>query len=178
MNLMRLAAAQEYYENLGYKNIEVPWVVDKDVNLITAPPNPTLYPLENKFLVASAEQSFIQSLKDGKLPPGRYQATTPCFRDDELDELHQRYFMKLELFDNTRDGDSYMRTVLDSQEFFSKYVTVERKLTAVGMDLESGGIELGSYGVRETPYGKFVYGTGCAEPRLGYAIKVSPGDLN
>lgn len=33
------------------------------------------------------------------------------------------------------------------------------------------GIELGSYGIRTCDYLEYIYGTGCAEPRLSQTIK-------
>jgi hypothetical protein len=43
--------------------------------------------------------------------------------------------------------------------------------TAQGLDIELGGIELGSYGYRS--YGRlhWIYGTGFAEPRFSQAVR-------
>ena len=38
--------------------------------------------------------------------------------------------------------------------------------TDIGYDIEYNKVELGSYGIRENEYLTWIYGTGCAEPRL------------
>ena len=38
--------------------------------------------------------------------------------------------------------------------------------TEISVDINFKDIELGSYGIRETEFLIFFYGTGCAEPRL------------
>lgn len=40
--------------------------------------------------------------------------------------------------------------------------------TTDGYDITYKGIELGSYGMRKCEFLEWVYGTGCAEPRLSY----------
>ncbi len=47
--------------------------------------------------MGSAEQGFVQLMLDGKLPLGSHMAAGPCFRDDEVDDLHQKTFFKVEL---------------------------------------------------------------------------------
>ncbi len=169
MKIQRFAEAQVFYKRYGFKHIDVPWIADKDICLLTAPENVTLYPIDNKYLVASAEQSFLQLLKDGKSLSGKYQTITPCFRDDKIDFLHQRYFTKLELFDSDINC-SMLECCLD---FFKDFLPCEILKTERGHDIISSKsrIELGSYGARDTIYGKYYYGTGLAEPRLSRVLQ-------
>jgi hypothetical protein len=54
-------------------------------------------------------------------------------------------------------------------EFYQKYIPMaETKKTNIGYDIVYRGMELGSYGIREDQFTNFkwIYGTGCAEPRL------------
>lgn len=105
------------YTNLGYKLIEVPWLVDQQAIDVTLPPSAKPFTVngcgELNQLVGSAEQSFIYLALHNKLLPGKYQALTPCFRDDKEDDLHHKYFMKLELIHlnpepiNRADGHTY-----------------------------------------------------------------------
>lgn len=107
------------YTHLGYKLIEVPWLVDQQTINVTLPPGKKPFTVDGcgevNQLVGSAEQSFIYLALQGKLLPGKYQALTPCFRDDQEDELHHKYFMKLELIHinpkpfilNKADGHTY-----------------------------------------------------------------------
>lgn len=172
MNFKRIIEAQEYYEKLGYKYIETPWATDWDVNLQTAPESAKFYVLDDKLLVASGEQSFIQLMKENRMPEGKYQTITPCFRDDKLDKLHQRYFMKLELIDAA--SVDVLSMMHDSWHFFERHISIKMRLTNLGYDIVDSlnEVELGSYGLRHTKYGSFIYGTGCAEPRLTTAINM------
>ena len=110
----------------------------------------------------------------GKLPPGRYQAITPCFRDEPvLDEIHKYWFMKVELIDTLNcDAEALLR---DALSFFSRYLPCAIENFEDGsQDIVSqpDSIELGSYGVRtRQSVGSWAYGTGLAEPRMSYCIK-------
>jgi hypothetical protein len=119
INWSLFSKAISAYEDLGYKLIEVPWQVDRKTIDITLPPGKIPATVssggDTNYLVGSAEQSFIYLALQGKLLPGKYQALTPCFRDDPEDEWHQKYFMKLELIHidpkpyilNKADGHTY-----------------------------------------------------------------------
>jgi hypothetical protein len=116
------------YTHLGYQLIEVPWLVDQQAIDVTLPPGATPFTVsgcgELNQLVGSAEQSFIYLALQGKLLPGKYQALTPCFRDDKEDELHHKYFMKLELIHinpkpfilNKADGHTYFGPINRKEE--------------------------------------------------------------
>ena len=134
------------------------------------------------YLVGSAEQSFIHLDSIGELGNGKFVACTPCFRnEDYIDELHQRSFMKVELYRNdTANPDDlagfidevvcFYRTRLNrsNPEAFKKLVV--RKFSDGTADLELGGIEIGSYGVRSYGDTHWMYGTAIAEPRFSTAL--------
>jgi len=191
----RIARAVEFYESLGYKKVEVPWLVEPVYRELT-------YPHKNAFqtskgdLVGSAEQSFLQlAFKDkiqvktymwGQRPnerldyAGRYVAVTPCFRDSQpVDALHQPYFMKVELFEPIWDGaECYTRDKKPAQlfhdagQFFaSEGALPQSEETDEGIDWTVGGIEVGSYGLRVYDDFGWLFGTGLAEPRFSQALK-------
>ena len=57
--------------------------------------------------------------------------------------------------------------------FYKKYLpNLDIIDTGSGFDIEHNGYELGSYGIRECEFLKWIYGTGCAEPRTSNLIKV------
>lgn len=188
INYLHLANSVEYYKNFSYKEIEVPWWVGVDISLITKTNNNKDYFIsENqKVLVASAEQSFISLMNQGQLEEGLYQAITPCFRNEALDDLHQKYFMKNELINTInvkqRELDKMIEQALS---FFSQYLPKE-KLKIVKVDIEktqinydivcslsNREIELGSYGIRSFSTFEWIYGTACAEPRLSYVMTLN-----
>src|SRR5689334_13945355 len=94
-----LAKSVGYYEVCGFKRIEAPWTVSEAVNNITKPADRMNMQLKhnNKCLVASGEQSFLYLYLKNFLPAGRFQTITPCFRYEEFDFLHSKYFIKNEL---------------------------------------------------------------------------------
>lgn len=182
-----MARASAYYDKLGYRYIEAPWIVDPKFANLTGPTQRTyqLYPIAKEgVLVASGEQSFIQLLDQGSLRDGKFFTVTPCFRDDELDKFHQRYFLKLELFATPGDLATLLEMVVDAKNFFIKEQTgikptirsmpQERPTDIVGSNFDivtQSGIELGSYGVRDIPeVGSWCFGTGVAEPRYSRAL--------
>jgi hypothetical protein len=198
----RLLDACEFYEKLGFKYVDVPWTVTRAAVLMTRPPwmqgEPFSYAAggDFKFPVASAEQSFIQmqldALATGDRIKGNYCAITPCFRSEPvLDDLHQPYFMKLELISwygteedmnrmivgaklyfahehpGDHPGEDLMVSVVENNDPDSLGVTQAYDIVAART-----GIELGSYGIREhAKVGRWVYGTGLAEPRYSYALE-------
>jgi hypothetical protein len=167
----KIAAAIFWYKALGYKYIEAPWLVSNDSMMVTAPPDRRLFSTFAGNLVASGEQSFIEIRKS--LKPGHYLCATPCFRDEPiLDEWHLQSFFKVELIEvePILVEESINSMIGDAAAFFSRWVNAERKRTNIGYDLEYNGIELGSYGYREHEDFKWVYGTGCAEPRLSQVV--------
>jgi len=178
INYSLITDALCYYQALNYTLIDVPWTVSKEALEVTTPVG---HDAENnryldKYLVGSAEQSFLQLIKDDKLPFGQYVGVTPCFRNDDADELHQKYFMKLELIHYLKRAtiDDLTNMMDDAIRFFSLYVNVDVIETydtrsGLSFDIEYNGIELGSYGFRHRGDISWVYGTGIAEPRFSIA---------
>jgi len=195
----RLLSAIDYYEKCGFKYIDVPWAVGAEAIGITRPPWASVEGGcemvaggGHLFPVASAEQSFIQLQLDalnGSLDnriAGSYQTLTPCFRNEPtLDDLHQPYFMKLELiswYRTTREDMDKMiahaRTLFEAELWVDCIHNADPDpIGIVAYDLVTthSGVELGSYGIRETEYlGRWLYGTGLAEPRYTYALEQEP----
>jgi tRNA synthetases class II core domain (F) len=164
------------YAKLGYTYIEVPWLVNEEAIKATIPsfakPLAVDSGTEANQLVGSAEQSFLYMALKNELPSGKYMALTPCFRDDKVDELHQKYFMKLELIIIGKVYSSDVIHVMNDARYvlsqFSKKTMVVQP-TDDGSDLTLNGIEIGSYGKREYKNIKWIYGTGLAEPRFSIA---------
>ncbi len=170
-----LVAAQNFYGWNSFINVEVPWLVNDAVSAVTRPPDRRgciVSAFNNDHLIASGEQGFISMF--GRIKPGLYQTTTPCFRDEPvIDKWHKRYFMKLELISICpKDPEGDLEYVINKAgEFFvaNGIAGVKPVRTEEGYDIVSkDGIELGSYGIRITPDGKtlWVYGTGVALPRF------------
>jgi hypothetical protein len=167
-----------FYEGLGYKRIESPWTVSEYVDNLTKPDDKISFQLKhnNKCLVASGEQSFLYLYLKGFLPKGQFQTTTPCFRNESFDFSHTKYFIKNELIktDSVHHNDLLMVTE-SAYKFFKKYIPdtcLDVVVTGDGFDIEYKGYELGSYGIRENEFLKWVYGTGCAEPRFSKIVNL------
>lgn len=149
------------------------------------------YEGKKKAFVASGEQSFLYLINKGFLPSrGRFHTITPCMRNDSFDEKHTKYFMKLELINydtnitrnfNRFDVNSMMQ---DAKKFFeqnvydvSKLKVEEQQYEQNALDInyereDTDDVELGSYGLRECSFLKWVYGTGLAEPRFSRMTRV------
>lgn len=178
----KIAAAEAFYESAGFRKVDVPWVVQREAYCATLPEHVLPFFTLGGFLPASGEQSFIQLMIDGQLPEGKYQCTTPCFRDEpKYDELHLPYFYKVELIEVTAQAKSWIPLAELACVFFSRYCETE---IAYGKVLPfeendvvemSTQIELGSYGRRQYNNFMWSYGTGLAEPRLSQVLaKIAP----
>lgn len=174
-----IAHAIRYYEANGFLRVEVPWTVTEEVLNITKPEgakhNYQLRHDNGKCLVASAEQSFLYQYLKGFLPKGRFQATTPCFRFENYDELHTKNFIKTELIITDKvDTEELKKVIGQTFNFFRNYFPVDGlSVEPTGIvggektyDITFNGDELGSYGIRECSFLKWIYATGVAEPRL------------
>lgn len=174
-----------FYSDLGFKRVESPWLVTEAINNITAPPHVEMYYVtkgtKRKVFVASGEQSFLYLINKGFLPEGKYQTITPCMRNDDFDQWHTKYFMKNELikFGDVEEKD-VMIMVHDAMDFFGsltgdKWDNLFIEKTADGYDVMYGNkdekIEIGSYGMRECEFTRWIYGTGLAEPRFSRVKK-------
>lgn len=136
--------------------------------------------------VASAEQSFLQMKMDDPNFGGKLVTMTPCFRNEPvLDELHHPYFMKVELINWDKTGREDMdKMIADARLLFEERLWVDvvhntdpDPLGVVAYDIVTTktGIELGSYGIRTHPrIGRWLYGTGLAEPRYSQAVEKEP----
>ena len=176
INYKLLNDAISFYTSEGYNRIETPWTTSEYINNITAPKGVTQFQFKHndKCLVASGEQSFLYLYLKGFLPKGKYQTTTPCFRMETFDLTHTKYFIKNELIITDMVNKIELKGVIDdAYNFYSNYLkdlTVAE--TDIGYDIICEGIELGSYGIRSCEFLEWIYGTGCAEPRLSTVIKL------
>jgi hypothetical protein len=170
------AVAGTQYVACGFKDLPQPWTASVEAIYATLPPKAQPSGLTSNgehILLGSAEQAFIDRMLDGSMKPGRWQATTPCFREElVIDGLHKPYFMKLELIDYMpSDPDAALqRIIADAALVLGHHLAwcpalgVEK--TEQGYDLMLRGHEIGSYGIREYQGHHWVYGTGLAEPRF------------
>lgn len=174
IDYVKIAAAIEYYKKVGFTYIEVPWDTPKKHREITFR-GKDFNPIgEDRFLVGSSEQSFAYLTDIGKLKSGSYVACTPCFRGDEIDETHQQYFMKVELFDTNDTSIRRLHHIIKlAEKFFSTYTPVRIIETDHNQyDIETTtGIELGSYGIRLWHGLEWIFATGLAEPRLSKSMQ-------
>jgi len=183
INWGRLSRAVTYYQTKGYTYIEAPWAVPDEIVAITAQPDAWREGARTSIgtLVGSAEQSFLHLDNVAELGKGRFVACTPCFRLTELnDGLHQKHFMKVELYQNDDLSERALtRLRQDAYQFANTEVKAAGALdgmvnwimTEEGFDLNIGYVEIGSYGRRD----KWLYGTGVAEPRFTTAIGLYGG---
>ena len=188
INYKLLQDSIEYYESKGYTRIETPWLVSSAAEETTKPNDgvslivlPQYFDYEKNKLVttrelgrltASGEQSFLDLYLRGQLPKGQFQTTTACFRDDVVDYEHSKWFMKNELIKTDEVNSKELNIMVDNAlAFFRKFIPNAYVMSDThGYDIMSGSIELGSYGIRSCQYLDWIYGTGCAEPRLSKAI--------
>lgn len=182
--LIKCISSMEYN---GYGLIDVPYYVTKEVSEHTKPDwSDDLHHSEKLVYVGSGEQSFLSMIKTKQITYGRYMCLTPCYRNEpELDLLHLKVFLKLELIDYIEPYSDidYVRKSLDNMikevlHFYKHYLTEYHievyKVLNDQYDILLNGVEIGSYGIRKTLGDEFyVYGTGVALPRLNTAISLA-----
>jgi seryl-tRNA synthetase len=165
-----------FYEEYGFQRVESPWTVSEQVDNITRPVSAMPFKLNHngKCLVASGEQSFLYMYLKGFLPRGEFQTVTPCFRFESFDFLHTKYFIKNELIKTDKVDQTELDMVVEiALRFYKKLIPkAEVVATEIGYDIEVNGKELGSYGIRECEFLKWIYATGCAEPRTSSLINL------
>ena len=178
-----IADSLKFYSSIGYKRIEVPWVVSKPISDITRPSSVHGHDVikndKLKTFVGSGEQGFLYLMAKSQLPHGFYVTTTPCMRDDTFDETHTKYFVKTELihvgeFKTDIDRDSAVEKLMrDALQFFRRHTSgkIQAVSSADSIDWEYNGIEIGSYGMRRSMVGDWIFGTGVAEPRFSRLLK-------
>ncbi len=174
INYQIISDSINYYKESGFERIESPWTVSEYIDNITKPKDIISFQLKHndKCLVASGEQSFLYLYLKDFLPKGQFQTTTPCFRFESFDYSHTKYFIKNELIKTDVVNDNELDKIVElCFNFFKKYIPkIEIIKTDIGFDIEFNGNELGSYGMRENEYLRWIYATGCAEPRLSRII--------
>lgn len=182
-----LSNALEYYDSKHYRYVEVPWIVRKEITLATLPVDAKPFSVEGcGDLVGSAEQSFIQMMVDDEVYGHKYMTISPCFRDDQVDDIHQKHFMKLELIDLRgcadfniimSDAAEYMSQFLDDKSYIKEEKISDNQidLMLVSPSLRMP-VKIGSYGYRSFSVDgveyTWHYGTGLAEPRFSNLLKV------
>lgn len=185
-----LAKACDFYESHKFQQIEVPWIIHSIYSHFTSPTGDKGYAMAledgNSYLVCSAEQGFIRQAILGELPKRKwFYSVSPCFRDEDLDETHSKYFMKLELF--TLNGrakctSDYQKFASRAYQFFRNECGITElriEQTPIGLDIMSGDLELGSYGVRQIAGEEWcAYGTGVALPRVSLAQQRNTVTIN
>lgn len=164
-----------YYEDIGFKRIETPWLVTEAVDSITRPKDvqPFIVEAKKKNLIASGEQAFLYLYLKEYLPKGTFQTVTPCFRNDSFDFTHTKYFIKNELIRTDKvDKYSLEQMVINAEHFFNSLFSIKTSIqkTEDGFDIMLDDFELGSYGIRECDFLTWIYGTACAEPRTSRLI--------
>lgn len=183
INYQHLSYSKEYYKNLGYVYKELDWIIPKKYIEYTYKEY-NKYTLSDNSLLGSAEQVFIKEMIENDLN-GKFQCITPCFRNDVIDELHQEYFMKNELF--FRDGSLSFKenlihleqVILDAKTFFIKISKEDCEVIETSKncyDILLNNIEVGSYGIRQIEDLYYIYGTGLAEPRFSVALHKNKGE--
>lgn len=180
-----IAESIRHYEEFGFIRVESPWTVTRSISNITKPEGAKDFYIaeKDKVLVASGEQSFLALYNKEFLPKGWYQTVTPCFRDESFTPLHTKYFIKNELIITGENelNTEYMSIVWleniveKASWFFQKYLDSKhikiKSTSSLSYDIMCEEIELGSYGIRQCDFLKWIYGTGVAEPRLSRAIQ-------
>lgn len=171
----KIAKAINYYQNNGFEYIDVPWLISKETIDITRPKNCRDFNTFLGNLVASGEQSFLE-IRNNLIPNNLYQCVTPCFRDDCYDDLHQPYFLKVELIHaQPKNASAAFNEILKiASDFFKIFSDISIIETEIGKDILINGIEVGSYGIREYQNFTWIFGTGLAEPRLTQALLSIP----
>lgn len=174
--------ALNWYQEHGFKFIDVPLLVRSEINRITFPDDDQQ--LKNHFssLIGSGEQGFLQILPNLR-EDIKYVTLTPCFRlkDNARREYKYRTFYKVELGQYTKDKSSVFEKVdqmLDIafkyfHQSYGKYASFFKERSPddpnvidINCVFEDKQIEVGSYGFRELSNKYFIFGTGLAEPRL------------
>lgn len=165
-----------YYSSNGFTRIEAPWTVSPYIDDITRPKEKIPFELKHnsKRLVASGEQSFLYLYLKEFLPLGSFMCITPCYRFELFDNLHTKYFIKNELIKTDIVNEDELLKIIDiCYNFYKIYIPdVNVIKTDIGYDIQYKDIELGSYGIRECEFLKWIYATGCSEPRLSNTIKL------
>lgn len=175
-----LSKAIKFFSHKGYTQVETPWrVSEESINLTFK--SSEAFKSDDKFLVGSAEQGFLEMISDGILEYGRYMSVSPCFRNEKEDYYHQQEFIKLELIDIILVKNMFALNLMRDNvlKFITKHLKVKSSSIVVvstnddstDFDILIDGIEYGSYGFRNIEEKVYIYGTGIALPRASKILK-------
>ena len=161
----------------GYRQLDTDWIVPAQFAAVTKPPDAIPYNVSGSMsgeLVASGEIGLMMQAHNFPEPDLKLVTCTPCFRHETeyIPGYKQRWFLKVELMiANPTDDLRAAAEVMSMAKIIMG--TWTRKLSfdpEIG-DLHVGGIEVGSYGIREFKGFRWAYGTGLAEPRFSWALE-------
>lgn len=181
INYELLYKAIKYFSKHGFTQIETPWRVSKEA--IEGTFNSKMsFKSDDKFLIGSAEQGFLELYLNNKLPSfGQFMSVSPCFRNEKPDYYHQQEFMKLELiflsnFEISKDDNHFKIFRKFVINFIIKKLNIKNSDIIIvqtndnsslySEDILINGIEYGSYGIRKFNDVHYIYGTGIALPRF------------
>lgn len=178
-----LSKSVDFYSRENYFQIETPFAIPEFYHFYTKPHNDQSFVLNDGMfhnntheLVGSAEQGFIFLLLNNQLDLSKKLfSVTPCFRVDNYDQLHQPWFIKLELFHFSSHEDDLKNMLQLAKTFYEKQTSFPVNIQQTGdysYDLEINNIEVGSYGFRHVEDYTFIYGTGLALPRFSITTKL------
>ena len=183
-----LNKALKYFSKRGFKQVEVPWRVSKEAIEGTFNSRES-FKSDDKFLIGSAEQGFLELYLQNKLTSNQLMSVSPCFRNEKEDYFHQQEFMKLELIcflDKLADldfrfNDEYSNVKRLVISFIIKKLKIKtsdifilgtnESNSIYSEDILVNGIEYGSYGIRQFQDKYYIYGTGIALPRASKILK-------
>lgn len=179
IDYVNLSEAIEYYQGRSYIPVDIAWTADAEfINSVIRPDTYATYTPQLGLFLTDPVQGFLQWAREtGKR--GKFQATVPCFRAGEVDRTHRPYFMVNELFineDKCVTSNTLLTTIIsDAMTLLAEYTPVRLDQTgehAYSIVDDCYDIKLGAYGmVSDSPYGRYLYGTGMAEPRLSYVVR-------
>ena len=184
-----LNKALKYFSKKGFKQIETPWRVSKEAIDGTFDSRQS-FKSDDKFLVGSAEQGFLELQLQDKLKGTQFMSVSPCFRNEVEDYYHQQEFMKLELiyFSNyvtIKEVIQYQIIKRFVLNFIIKKLKIKTSDIAIletkdnnsiySEDILINGIEYGSYGIRQFKDKYYIYWTGIALPRASKILKSLEG---
>lgn len=185
IDLRLLGQAIDYYKDLGYEYVEVPWLVKESTSLLTLPEgkNSNCIKDDGRCFIGSAEQGIIELFLNNKVEKNKkYVSFSPCLRIGDDDEYHKEFFYKVELSyfcDSSFDAPKEVIPITqDARELFSNLLKVPvneiRAITTsdTNVDLVINEVEIGSYGYRKIDENSYIiYGTGLALPRLNMVFQ-------
>ena len=179
-----LNKALKYFSKRGFRQVEVPWRVSKEAIDGTFDSRES-FKVQDKFLIGSAEQGFLELYLQNKLTSNQLMSVSPCFRNEPEDYFHQQEFIKLELI---YFSDYSLESRVEYKifrEFIISFIIKKLKIKASDIfisgvldsnsiyseDILINGIEYGSYGIRQFQDKYYIYGTGIALPRASKILK-------